>query len=329
MVSVIVPIYNVEKYLERCLDSIVNQTYRNLEIILVNDGSTDRSGEICRRYMQSDSRIRLLDQKNLGLSAARNAGLDHMRGEYVTFVDSDDYISLSFVKVLLDALLEYKVSLAICDYDKPLESTEDVGTVYSGRRFSLQRMSRDGVYSVMLGQKCREMQFSSAWGKIYHKSIFSDLRFDVGKIFEDTAIAYKIYSLVQEVCVIDLKLYHYVQTFNSITRRNGIFNSTHPDFIEAYMGRLLYFQSYENGKFARLAASWVIMGMANRCDSLNLSGREGREQISNMTKEIYRITGRKVITCRYILYMISPRLYRLMRVVFKKVKGKRVWIFGK
>lgn len=98
LVSVIIPVYNVEKYLARCLDSVVAQTYQNLEIILVNDGSTDASGEICRQYGQSDSRIRLFTQENQGLSAARNTGLDHMNGEYIVFVDSDDYISVHFVR---------------------------------------------------------------------------------------------------------------------------------------------------------------------------------------------------------------------------------------
>lgn len=114
LVSVIVPVCN-EKYLARYLDSIVNQPYQNIEIILVNDGSTDTSGEICRRYMQHDPRIRLFAQENRGLSAAHNTGLDHMNGEYIVFVDSDDYISVHFVEIMLNKLLKYDVKIAICD----------------------------------------------------------------------------------------------------------------------------------------------------------------------------------------------------------------------
>ena len=107
LISVIVPIYGVEKYLEQCLDSILNQTYRQLEIILIDDGSTDRCGEICDRYASRDSRIKVIHQTNQGLSAARNVGMDMATGEYISFIDSDDYIDLHFYEKMVQGFLDY------------------------------------------------------------------------------------------------------------------------------------------------------------------------------------------------------------------------------
>ena len=116
LVSVIVPVYNVKDYLKDCLNSIVLQSYSHMEILLIDDGSTDGSGDICDEYAKKDSRIKVFHQKNLGLSAARNVGLNHMNGEYLTFVDSDDTISKFFLELLLKEILMYQVDMVVCDY---------------------------------------------------------------------------------------------------------------------------------------------------------------------------------------------------------------------
>ena len=113
-ISIIVPVYNVEKYLKTCLDSIINQTYQNLEIILVDDGSTDNSGEICEEYRKTDSRIILIHKENEGLSMARNFGLDIASGDYISFVDSDDFIARNMMEALYNRLLETQSDMAIC-----------------------------------------------------------------------------------------------------------------------------------------------------------------------------------------------------------------------
>ena len=115
-ITVIVPVYNVENYLNKCLDSILKQTYQNLEIIVVNDGSTDNSGTICQEYAQKDNRIVYIEKDNGGLSDARNAGLDRMTGSYVTFVDSDDWIEQDYVEVLYNKLTEYQADIAVGNY---------------------------------------------------------------------------------------------------------------------------------------------------------------------------------------------------------------------
>ena len=112
-ITVIVPVYNVEHYLEKCLDSLINQTYKNLEIIVINDGSTDNSGEICQEYAQKDNRIVYIEKENGGLSDARNVGLDKMTGSYVTFIDSDDWVELDYVEILYKKIIEYQADIAV------------------------------------------------------------------------------------------------------------------------------------------------------------------------------------------------------------------------
>ena len=124
LISVIVPVYNVEKYLPQCLNSIINQTYKNIEVVLVDDGSTDDSGNICEEYKKNDERIIVVHQKNSGLSAARNVGIEISTGEYITFIDSDDYISPDYIENLYSALEQYSADIAICDLKKVSEKVE-------------------------------------------------------------------------------------------------------------------------------------------------------------------------------------------------------------
>lgn len=320
LVSVIVPVYNVERYLERCLDSIVGQTYQNLEIVLVNDGSTDRSEEICLAYAQSDARICLINQKNQGPSAARNTGLDYIHGEYLTFVDSDDYLSLSFVELLLTRLLKDDVRLIVCDYDCPGEESAEVGTVYSGGPAPAHTLSRAGVFHAIRGHH-ENMRFTTVWGKLYCRTIFSSLRFDSGKLFEDALIAPKIYRQTDKICCVDLPLYHYVQSRDSILRENGVSAGAHPDLTAANLGWLEYFQAYGDRQFIRMSAGWVIDSAVNWCDILGPDSEERKAYLSAASREVLRITGKRVYTLRSVLYRISPRLYRRLRTHYHNRKA--------
>ena len=143
LISVIIPVYNVEKYLHRCLDSVIAQTYQNIEIICVDDGSIDESGRICNQYAVRDARIKVIHQENQGLSAARNRGLDAAEGEYIAFVDSDDYILEDMYKKMLDKLLNYNVDLCVCQWQYEFSDGRQVvkrknidPTIY-GRKTSL------------------------------------------------------------------------------------------------------------------------------------------------------------------------------------------------
>ncbi len=322
LVTVMVPVYNVEKYLERCLDSIVNQTYRNLEIILVNDGSTDRSEEICRRYKERDSRVFLYSQENQGQAVARNVCLDHAHGKYLVFVDSDDYLSLSFIEILLRALFEKDVSLSVCDYDCPGAEDGEIATIYPGKQIPWRMMSRDDVYNT-LNSRHGSLRFEALWGKIYRKEIFEGIRFPSGKSAEDTFAYPKIYHQVEKICCTDLKLYHYVQSQNSVLRKNGIVDRPNLDYAEADFELLAYFSEHGKKRHVRTAASRVIRDVINWYDHLGMSKREVCGHIKEAEEKIFSMTGKRFLTSRLIIYKLSPNLYRFTKRTWKLIRARK------
>lgn len=206
LVSVIVPIYKVEPYLRRCLDSIVNQTYTNLEIILVDDGSPDACPQICDEYAARDNRIVVIHKENGGLSDARNAGLDICKGEYISFIDSDDWVDEKYVEVLYEIQKKTAAELSICVYDSFLED---------GRLSSSCLSKTSGIISwdfhEVLIRLCAEdtLGLMAVWGKLYARMLFDSIRFPKGKLYEDAYINYKLYMQCDKVCYSEIPLYHY------------------------------------------------------------------------------------------------------------------------
>lgn len=222
LLSVIVPVYNVERYLPRCVDSILAQTYTNLEIILVDDGARDASGAICDGYAAKDSRVRVIHKANGGLSSARNAGLDAARGEYLAFVDSDDWIERDAYAHMLSLAQKYGVKL-VCGgrYDVsgetgrrqlglcPPKEERITGTELAGRIF--------------LWDGCD----SSACDKLYHRSLFRELRYPEGKICEDVPVTYRIALQAGQAALCDRPVYNYFHRPDSITTGAVSENSFH------------------------------------------------------------------------------------------------------
>ena len=317
LVSVIVPVYNVEKYLVRCLDSIVGQTYRNLDIILVNDGSTDGSGEVCRRYAGKDSRIRLFEQENGGLSAARNVGLENMDGEYVVFVDSDDYISLVLVEILLSKLLEFGVEVAACDRIIVGENEDDASMeIYAAGNSSVcERISREKALNP--GDERIQKILIPAYNKVYKRSVFEGIRFDEGKTCEDIFIFHKIYVQVNEVCVVKLKMYAYRQRENSISKGNGI-PRVSKDCIEARFEQMVFFQRYGMGKYAKVAAKIALLDYTLLQDYP--SNKKLRDDMREFENRIDRILGFRPFSLKYELFKAAPRAYQFLRRIYKKLQ---------
>ncbi len=217
-VSVIIPVYNVSSCLWRCLDSVLSQTYRNMEIILVDDGSTDDSGEICDAFAARDGRIKVLHQENGGLSAARNAGLEMMSGEYVTFIDSDDYVNRKYVEILTACAVSGDLDLVISgsvkfpDGTEPCmdktDAAEEGPVLYTARETAEQMMYR------------RITMY--AHGRLYRSRLFEKIRFPIGKFFEDIPTTWQVLKQADSIAYIKRPLYYYRQRMGSIVRDGNV-----------------------------------------------------------------------------------------------------------
>ncbi|OJH47577.1 glycosyltransferase family 2 protein [Lactococcus lactis] len=211
LISVIVPVYNVKEYLEECIRSIINQTYENLEIILVDDGSTDGSSEICDEYAARDKRIRIIHKENGGLSSARNVGINHANGLYISFVDSDDWLELDLYKILYGAIKATNADIAACGRYLASESGKlkmhcsDEQRIYS-RKEALKEIFQLGSIDV------------AAWDKLYHRSVIEEIRFPEGEINEDTAVVYEVFNNVKKLVHVGCPLYNYRVRIGSITK---------------------------------------------------------------------------------------------------------------
>ena len=218
-ITVIVPVYNVENYLQKCLDSLLSQTYKNLEIIVVNDGSTDNSGNICQEYAQKDNRIIYIETENSGQSAARNFGLDRMTGSYVTFVDSDDWVEQDYVEVLYRKLMEYQADIAVANYYSYNESEGMYYFHIFGDSYYEKVYDNVSIFENLYeSSEMKSFALISAWGKLYRADLFNDLRFDKVKLGEDGYLNQKIYLLAKKTIYLNKGLYAYRQREGSSSR---------------------------------------------------------------------------------------------------------------
>ena len=218
-ITVIVPVYNVEHYLDKCLDSLVNQTYKNLEIIVINDGSTDNSGIICQEYAQKDNRIVYIEKENGGQSEARNMGLDRITGSYVTFVDSDDWVELNYVENLYKKITEYQADIAVGNY---YSFNEAEGMYYFhifGDSYYEKVYDNVSIFENLYeSQEMKSFALISVWGKLYKANLVNHLRFDIGKLGEDGYLNQKIYLLAEKTIYLNKGLYAYRQREGSSSR---------------------------------------------------------------------------------------------------------------
>ena len=241
-ISIIVPVYNVEQYLSKCLKSIIKQSYKNLEIIIVNDGSTDGSWKICKYYAKKDKRIVLLNQQNQGLSIARNNALDIAGGDYIGFVDSDDWVELDMFSTLYENAVTYDADISMCGYIWVKDNEIFNPAV---RNFLSSESDNDETVYIHTGadkigfndSKINYIDYY-AWNKLYKRHLFNDVRFPKDKIFEDVFTTHKLLDNANKVVITSKKKYYYLSRSDSITGRP--FSIKRIDIVEATIDRYNY-----------------------------------------------------------------------------------------
>lgn len=233
--SIIVPVYKVEKQLERCIQSILNQSFTNFELILVDDGSPDKCGEICDEYEKKDKRIKVIHKKNGGLSDARNAGLDIAKGKYIGFVDSDDIIHPEMYERMYNFINKYNVDIVQCKFKK-FKSIEDINKLSNINNTNIEYYtSKEAIMDMIDNNKINV----NTWNKLYKRELFENERFPKGKIHEDEFLTYKLMYESNKIAYINEELYYYYQNDNGIMNGSNLIKRL--DRIEALEERSNFF----------------------------------------------------------------------------------------
>lgn len=316
-ISVIIPIYNVEKYLRKCVDSIIEQTYKNLEIILVDDESPDGCPAICDEYKLKDPRIKVIHQKNMGLSGARNSGIDIATGEYIIFHDSDDTLEETCIEKMYNVLKKYNTRLSIC-----------------GRYYEFEDGKKICKYSEIFEKKyefedaIEEMNKfyyfdMSACGKLYDISLFNSLRFPVGKLSEDYFVMYKLFEEAKEISYTSEPLYNYLQRQNSISKNKKI----NDQIIEAAYNQMVDLENYSD----RMKSIVHVAYASSYLTVVNLYIKQKvkfpidllkayREKIKENFIYIKKYRGiSKAKKIQFYLFMLNKQLYIISFKIYKKI----------
>lgn len=265
LISVILPIYNVEKYLPKCIDSILAQTYTDYEIILVDDGSTDKCGEICDRYAQTDTRIRVIHKKNGGVSDARNVGIDAAKGKYICWVDPDDYIHPQYLETLYAIMQKSNADVVVCDYI----------TYYDGEEEEIIPIRQLPPYE-QIGQQHlynnefltnKRVKYVIIWNKLFKADLYQGIRYPVGKVHEDNYTTYKLLDKANKIVYTEQPLYYYMMREKSITHDEG-FNEKRFHIILATGEEIEYFHAKGNQRMVEILVDsylywiwWCIAAM--------------------------------------------------------------------
>lgn len=323
LISVIVPIFRMEKYLSGCVESICRQTYRNIEIVLVDDGSDDGCPAICDAYAEKDRRVKVIHKENGGLSDARNAGIDIAQGRYLAFVDSDDVVSEHFVEYLYRALKESSADISQCSFSKFCDAAPVYAEEYAAPEI-YEKMKMLEYLSAPEMNICTIV----AWSKLYRAELFSEIRFPRGKLHEDEFTTYRLLDRCSRIAYLDMPLYGYFQNPQGIIHAKV--NLRRLDLIEALLERYRYYVMKGYGKLKKTTADQIVVSLLvyedprldivepeafyKRCDQLY---REFRRTVcyADLDKRyqlIMRCSGSYKMLCFYY------ELYLKVRKVLKR-----------
>ena len=317
MISVILNVYNCEKYIKKCLDSIVNQTYKDIEIIIVNDGSKDNTLKIIKEY--KDKRIRIINnKKNMGLSLSRNVGIDNAKGDYLFFVDSDDYIEKDAIEYLYNLCKKYKVDMATCnsldvyDYDTSAKSIEEEITVEEGTSL---------LKKILLSENRK----GTIWNKLIKKELFDDIRFE-DRIINDVVVVYKLALKLEKLVFSNQVKYYYLKHSESIVSKHR--TEWVIDLYDAAIERYNYIKNI----YPDLIENDICI-LKLLIDICNYNDKEVDKYLKEKkAKKLYnKLFSFKVLKYKlpfedkfkFIVYRISPRLLRLITKIYLKFKRKK------
>ena len=321
LISIIVPVYKVEKYLEKCVNSILKQTYTNLEIILVDDGSPDKCGQLCDELAKTDDRIKVFHKENGGLSDARNYGVERANGEYIGFVDSDDYIHECMYEELYKAIKKSGTSIAECGVTRVYKNT--LRPHYEGEDYFLV-LDREGYLKEYLENK---RLYGSAWCKLIHRDLAKKIKFPTGKIYEDAFYTLELLKTVDQYTLISGNYYYYYIRENSITTRS--FSSKDMDYIEIMNEiedyTLANFPIFKEQLLVRLTFAYIsIFNQLLEVD--NYKRKSEYKILKNKLKDNYFkvLSNKKApknLKAAMFLLSANERLYKFMLSKYKKYES--------
>lgn len=265
LISVIVPVYKVEKYIERCINSILKQTFTDFELILIDDGSPDNCGAICDHYAETDTRILVIHQENGGLSAARNTGIDWVQensaSEWITFIDSDDWVHEKYLETLYTSVKEtgcYVSSVSYLQTDCKLPDIED-------------SQLQCTVWSVDEYYQQHNLPATIAWGKLYAKKCFEVIRYPIGKLHEDEFTTHKVLFMFDKIAIVDAPLYAYFVNSQGITKSEWV--PKRLDVIEAFEQRIEFFEERKKDSLKTHTIKIYLYVIRKQITQIDLTGK--------------------------------------------------------
>ena len=317
LISIIIPIYNVEKYIHRCVDSVINQTYQKLEIILVDDGSPDDCGKICDEYATKDNRIRVIHKENGGLSDARNHGIDSATGEWFFFLDSDDWIYPQTIEKLYDAAIKNDVSISICNYSR----TE-------GELPSVDISEKAELWTPKDLYLKHHVTSTIACAKLYRKNCFKRIRYPVGKIHEDEFVTYKILFAQEKIAFIDQPYYAYFMNGEGIMRSK--WTPARMTAVDSLGEQCKFFKKLKDEELIAFSDKNFFLRFV--CCHMKALENGYMKEAKKLTRKAFFMTLKS--PCKlfspdniWVLEHFFPRFMRcywLVRSLLKKISGKKI-----
>lgn len=326
-VSIVVPIYKVEKYIDRCIESLLNQSYKNLEIILVDDGSPDKCGDICEEYALKDKRIKVIHKENGGLSDARNFGMRYITGEYTLFLDSDDYIEKDCIEYLLKIAKENKSDIVQSGFYYDYGEYLLYDNRYYDEKTSIINLDN---YSLMKELVINERVKNFAWGKLYKTKLIKEISFKKGVLFEDVFWAHKVMKNVSRYTITHKPLWYYLQRNDSIV---GKYSTKNLDILKGLYERKEFLKKYYPDLVVEINKLIFITSMLHynimlklKKKNLDIYKKNIEKDILNDYLNIYRSLDNNYLKAQLVIFKYLPKFNKipiLTERIFQKLKGEK------